>query len=89
MSHSYETTNWEEPWFFLRPGIWHALQLTDEEPIELYTELHPHLISSVNLSDTWWDFQISSISDGMPCTRAKGQIRLEPLAAGTPVLYLR
>ncbi|CEL04402.1 hypothetical protein ASPCAL05532 [Aspergillus calidoustus] len=45
-----------------------ALQLTDEEPVELYTELRPHPISSVNASDTWWEFQISSVSDATPCT---------------------
>ncbi|KAL4912325.1 hypothetical protein BDW62DRAFT_24860 [Aspergillus aurantiobrunneus] len=61
-----------------------ALPLSDQESIELYTELRPYAISSVNNSSSWWEFQISSISDDSACVRAKGQVRLESAAAREP-----
>ncbi|KAI1444204.1 putative polyketide synthase [Annulohypoxylon stygium] len=53
-----------------------ALPLVDEKSIELYTELRPLALSNVTTSKNWWEFQISSISDGVATIRAKGSLRL-------------
>ncbi|KAB8208925.1 hypothetical protein BDV34DRAFT_189747 [Aspergillus parasiticus] len=58
-----------------------ALPLPEQGSIELYTELRPVAISNIRDSKFWWEFQISSISDDGPTVRAKGSIRLEPIAA--------
>ncbi|KAI1089063.1 putative polyketide synthase [Rostrohypoxylon terebratum] len=54
-----------------------ALPLVDAKSIELYTELRPLALSNVNTSKIWWQFQISSISDGVATIRAKGSLRLD------------
>ncbi|RAK99273.1 type I polyketide synthase [Aspergillus ibericus CBS 121593] len=55
-----------------------ALPLAELTPIELYTELRPHALSTVSSSRDWWDFQIASIIDDTPTIRARGTVRLEP-----------
>ncbi|PYI07025.1 putative polyketide synthase [Aspergillus sclerotiicarbonarius CBS 121057] len=55
-----------------------ALPLAELTPIELYTELRPHALSTVSSSRDWWDFQIASLVDDSPTIRARGTVRLEP-----------
>ncbi|KAI1453383.1 putative polyketide synthase [Annulohypoxylon moriforme] len=52
-----------------------ALPLADEKSIELYTELRPLALSNISTSKNWWEFQISSISDGVATIRAKGSLK--------------
>ncbi|KAI1208447.1 putative polyketide synthase [Annulohypoxylon truncatum] len=54
-----------------------AMPLADENSIELYTELRPLALSNTNISKNWWQFQISSISDGVATIRAKGSIKFD------------
>ncbi|GAB1190958.1 hypothetical protein APSETT444_000126 [Aspergillus pseudonomiae] len=66
-----------------------ALPLPEQGSIELCTELRPLPISNIRESKVWWEFQISSISEDGPTVRAKGSIRLEPIATSSTQLPSR
>ncbi|KAI2464934.1 putative polyketide synthase [Annulohypoxylon bovei var. microspora] len=62
---------------FRHVDLLNALPLDDEKSIELYTELRRLALSNVTTSKNWWEFQISSISDGVATIRARGSLKFE------------
>ena len=49
----------------------------EEEGIEIYTSLKPLEISSVSISQNWWQFSITSYSEGASNVHARGLISID------------